>query len=73
MDFTLFAFLFAVLILPVFGISDAVQRSERAFYRVGRRKWVWVAAQVFVPVLGSLAYYAWIRPKVRAADYWDRR
>lgn len=73
MDFTLFAFLAVALALPVFGIADAIRRPERAFYRIGRRKWVWVAIQVVVPVMGSLAYYAWVRPRVRASEYWDRR
>lgn len=71
MSLDLYFFLAAVLAVPVFGISDVLRLSEGSFDEAGRSRSAWIAIQVVVPVLGSLAYYAFVRPRVRARERFD--
>lgn len=63
-------FLAAILAVPIFGIWDASRLPADAFSRTGRSKTTWIIIQVVVPIFGTLAYYAFIRPSVRASDRW---
>lgn len=71
MTFDLMIFLAAILAVPIFGLADATRRPPEAFEEAGRSKTVWVVVQIIVPVFGTLAYYAWIRPRVRAQHEFD--
>lgn len=62
----LYVFLAAILTVPVFGIADVVRMDDDDFAATGRRRSTWIVAQVLLPVVGTLAYYAFVRPRVRA-------
>jgi hypothetical protein len=59
------AILIALLILPVIGIVDASLLPSSAFRSAGRRKFLWILAQVFLGYIGAVIYLAAIRPDVR--------
>jgi hypothetical protein len=63
-------FLVAILVIPVFGVRDAARLPADAFQRAGTSKGGWLAAQVLLPVFGTLAYYAFARSRVRASARW---
>lgn len=73
MDFTMLAFLGAIGLVPLFGLADAIRRPVWAFRRARRNKTVWVVGQIVVPILGTLHYYAFVRPGVRAVQTFDGR
>ena len=62
----LYFFLAAILAVPVFGIADVLRMSEDDFAATGRNRSTWIVAQILLPVIGTLAYYAFVRPRVRA-------
>lgn len=72
MSFDLVIFLAAALAIPVFGVLDALRMSRESFDDAGRSRTAWVTVQVAVPVLGTLAYYAFVRPRVRAREHFER-
>ena len=71
MDLTILAFALVVLALPLAGLADISGRHPKAFNVVSGSKVVWTIVLIVVPVFGALSYFAWIRPKVRAADRFD--
>ncbi len=73
MPFDLMIFLAAILAVPVFGLLDVRRRPAEAFRAAGKSKAVWFAVQILVPVFGTLAYYAWVRPRIRAQHELDDR
>jgi hypothetical protein len=70
--FDLVIFLAAALAIPVFGILDVLRMSPASFDDAGRSRTAWLVVQVAVPVLGTLAYYAFVRPRVRARERFGR-
>jgi hypothetical protein len=58
-------FLFAVV--PVWGIIDAALRPDDVWARASQNKVVWLLLQIFLGALGTLIYFAAIRPKLKAA------
>lgn len=69
-DTTGLVFAAIVLLIPVGGIWDALRHPPEAFAAAGRSRTWWVAVQVVLPILGSLVYYAFVRPRVRAEHRW---
>jgi predicted MFS family arabinose efflux permease len=69
----IYIFAAVVLAVPVFGLYDISRRSEQAFRASGRSRTVWVVIQIVVPILGTLAYYAFVRPRVRARGEFEDR
>lgn len=61
----------AAAAIPVLGISDVLRQPPGAFEAAGRSRRMWIALQIFVPLFGSLSYYAFVRPRVRAQHYFD--
>jgi hypothetical protein len=64
-------FLAAILAVPIFGIWDAWRLPSEAFARTGRSRTAWIVVQVAIPVFGTLSYYAFVRPSVRANARFD--
>lgn len=59
------AIVIALLVLPVIGIVDASLLPSSAFRSAGRRKFIWILAQVLLGYIGAVIYLAAIRPDVR--------
>lgn len=53
-------------VLPLWGIIDAAIRPDAAWAAAGQNKVVWVLVQIFLGVLGAIAYFVAIRPKLKA-------
>lgn len=71
MTFDLVIFLAAALAVPIFGVSDALRMDQGSFEEAGRSRTAWIVIQVAIPLLGSLVYYAFVRPRVRAQRRFD--
>lgn len=54
-------------ILPIVGIIDAALRPDDVWARAIQNKLVWIIVQIFLSVLGTLAYFIAVRPKLKAA------
>jgi hypothetical protein len=55
-----------VMVLPIWSVLDAALRPDGAWQAAGQSKVVWVLVILFMPLVGSLIYFAAVRPKVRA-------
>jgi hypothetical protein len=59
--------IFVGTILPLWGIIDAALRPDDVWARANQNKLVWILLQIFLGPLGAVAYFAAIRPKLKAA------
>jgi hypothetical protein len=55
-----------VIALPIWAVLDAAIRPNGAWQAAEQSKVVWVLVILFMPLLGSILYFAAIRPRVRA-------
>jgi hypothetical protein len=55
-----------VAALPIWAVLDAAIRPDGAWLAARQNKLVWVLVILFMPLVGSVLYFAAIRPKVRA-------
>ena len=55
-------------VLPLWAAVDAAVRPEPAYLAIGQNKIVWILVALFTWVIGPLAYFFVIRPKLRAAS-----
>jgi hypothetical protein len=55
-----------MMALPAWGIVDAALRPDASWQAAGQSKIVWVIIQLFLWTLGSVVYFAAIRPKLKA-------
>ncbi len=53
-------------ILPIVGIIDAALRPDDVWARANQNKLVWIVVQIFLSVIGTLAYFIAVRPKLKA-------
>jgi hypothetical protein len=57
--------IFAVIGVQAFGIVDAAQRSSAEWQAARRSKTTWILLQLFFLPFASLAYLAFIRPRLK--------
>ena len=55
-------------ILPLRGILDAATRPDVAWQEIGNSRVAWILVQIFLGVFGAVAYFAAIRPNLKAAQ-----
>lgn len=55
----------ALLILPILPNLWAIWHSFHSNFATDQEKMAWIAASVFLPVLGGFAYLIWGRKRVR--------
>ena len=60
-------FLLFSMVLPIWGIVDAVSRPEGAWTAIGQSKVVWIVLMVVLWTLGAALYFIIARPKLVAA------
>ena len=53
-------------VLPAWGIVDAAIRPDNVWSAAQQNKLVWVVVQIVVPVIGTIVYFAVVRPKLTA-------
>lgn len=53
------------VVLPIWGIMDAAFRSDSEWQAADQNKIVWILVQIFLNVVGALAYFLVIRPKLK--------
>jgi hypothetical protein len=54
-------------VLPIVGIIDAALRPDDVWARANQNKLVWIVVQIVLSVVGTLAYFIAVRPKLKAA------
>ena len=54
--------------LAIWGIVSAASFGEETWRRAGSEKVVWIVLQLCLGFIGSIAYLAAIRPKLKAAE-----
>lgn len=64
----LVSFAVMALALPVVALREILRHDTAAWEAAGRSRARWVALVVLVPVLGAVAYYGFVRTRVRAAS-----
>jgi hypothetical protein len=57
--------LLTFLVVPLWGVVDAVRIPSEAWEKAGRSKRFWVALQIFTLYIGAVAYIAGVRRDVR--------
>ena len=67
--FVLAFFLVGLLlaVLMIWGIFDAAGGPESSWRSADQNKVAWILVQAILPILGSIVYLLWIRPKIRSA------
>lgn len=59
--------LLLTVVLPIWGIIDAAIRPGSQWRQSNQSKVLWVVLQLFLGIVGAIAYFAAIRPKLKAA------
>jgi hypothetical protein len=62
----------ALIVLPLFCIIDAAQRSSLDFQRAGSNKVLWIILPFVFGVLAAIVYLVAVRPNVKAAAHYSQ-
>ncbi|MFA5891161.1 MAG: PLDc N-terminal domain-containing protein [Actinomycetota bacterium] len=57
--------LLVVFVSPIWGIIDAALRPETQWQGASQNKVVWILIQLFLGFIGTIIYFAAIRPKLK--------
>ncbi len=65
----LFFIVFAIIMLAFFavfvwGLVDALRRSDEEWAAAGQSKWLWVVVILVAGVIGVVLYWFMVRPKL---------
>ena len=67
-ELVIILFVLALLLLPVWGVIDAATRPDRVWHAADQNKIVWVLVILFLPIAGSIAYFAVIRLRLKSVQ-----
>jgi hypothetical protein len=59
------ALAFGSLVLPIWAAVDAALQPDPTWRAIGHSKIVWVLVSLFTWVIGPIAYFVGIRPRLR--------